>query len=69
MIYRIINIRKKEILFFVLLLICLLAACDNSKEHLTQVPFSSDFVGGKEGGAGMQTPVYRDTQGNPLGYY
>lgn len=55
--------------FFVLLLICLLAACDNSKEHLTQVPFSSDFVGGKEGGSGMQTPVYRDTLGNPLGYY
>jgi predicted peptidase len=55
--------------YIVLLLVCLLAACDSSKEELTQVPFSSKFVSGKEGEAGLQTPVYRDTLGNALGYY
>lgn len=52
-----------------LLLTCLVAACNCSQEYLTQVPFSSEFVSGKEGKSGEQTPVYRDTQGNPLGYY
>jgi predicted peptidase len=53
----------------ILLLTCLLVACNCSKGGLTRVPFSSEFVGGEEGYAGMQTPIYRDTLGNALGYY
>lgn len=55
--------------FIIILLACVLTACDSFKEELTQVPFSSKFVSGKEGEAGHQTPVYRDTLGNSLGYY
>lgn len=55
---------------FLLVISCLLlAACNCPKQHLTQVPVSSQFVAGAVGKAGQQTPVLRDSQGNALGYY
>lgn len=55
--------------FILLLLVSSLVACDCSREHLTQVPSSSDYVAGIVGEPGQQTPVYRDSLGNSLGYY
>ncbi len=50
-------------------LFAFLSACQCVDKHVALAPPSSNFQAGPVGKAGEQSPVFRDTQGNILGYY